>query len=180
MASDTCLRGHPWTEKNTYIRPDTGGRQCRACARIRDEKNPPDRPRKKKVLKACQMCRSIFETARESQKFCSRPCGYNATLKNQKERQREKPKYPYSRRKEGDFFRKYGITVQQFEDHVTAIGGCCEICGEEKRLIPDHCHDTGKFRGALCQGCNVGIGNLGDTVSSVRRALGYLERTTTN
>jgi hypothetical protein len=26
-----CVNGHEFTEKNTYIRPDTGGKQCRRC-----------------------------------------------------------------------------------------------------------------------------------------------------
>jgi hypothetical protein len=40
----------------------------------------------------------------------------------------------------------------------------------------DHCHVTGRFRGWLCHACNTGLGELGDDVASVRRALAYLER----
>lgn len=32
---DHCGRGHLFDDANTYIRPDTGVRQCRACARMR-------------------------------------------------------------------------------------------------------------------------------------------------
>ncbi|QAY71796.1 HNH endonuclease [Xylanimonas protaetiae] len=28
---DTCKHGHPWTPSNTYIHPQRGHRQCRAC-----------------------------------------------------------------------------------------------------------------------------------------------------
>jgi hypothetical protein len=31
----TCRRGHPWVASNIYVRPDTGHRVCRACARHR-------------------------------------------------------------------------------------------------------------------------------------------------
>lgn len=31
-ASEACGNGHPWTDENTYIRPDQGTRQCRHCA----------------------------------------------------------------------------------------------------------------------------------------------------
>ena len=31
-----CVNGHRFDKKNTYIRPDTGTRQCRACGRIRE------------------------------------------------------------------------------------------------------------------------------------------------
>ena len=30
-----CVNGHPFTEKNTYIRLDNGSRVCRACLKIR-------------------------------------------------------------------------------------------------------------------------------------------------
>lgn len=33
-----CSNGHEWTAENTYIRPDTGHRQCRACGRERDRR----------------------------------------------------------------------------------------------------------------------------------------------
>jgi hypothetical protein len=28
---DCCRRGHPFTDDNTYMRPDGRGRECRAC-----------------------------------------------------------------------------------------------------------------------------------------------------
>src|ERR1044071_5294307 len=56
----------------------------------------------------------------------------------------------------------------------------CECCGKTeptfRRLVNDHDHVTGQFRGWLCTNCNLGIGRLGDDIESVRRALAYLER----
>lgn len=55
--------------------------------------------------------------------------------------------------------------------------GKCDCCGkEEEKLNLDHDHSTGKFRGWLCAGCNLGIGKLGDDLESVKKALEYLER----
>lgn len=55
--------------------------------------------------------------------------------------------------------------------------GCCEACfkpvGADK-LVLDHDHVTGAFRGWLCQGCNIGIGALGDTLDNVHLALDYM------
>jgi hypothetical protein len=31
-----CVNGHPFTEENTYYRPDGRGKHCRACKRQRD------------------------------------------------------------------------------------------------------------------------------------------------
>lgn len=55
----------------------------------------------------------------------------------------------------------------------------CECCGRAvpRTLHLDHCHSTGAFRGWICSACNVGIGHLGDTLTGVRRAVAYLERT---
>lgn len=56
--------------------------------------------------------------------------------------------------------------------------GNCEICGLHfKKLHYDHDHDTGLFRGWLCNRCNVGVGMLGDDVDIVRAAETYLRRT---
>lgn len=56
----------------------------------------------------------------------------------------------------------------------------CEICGNEDRLCYDHDHHNDdvmtNFRGVLCNKCNTGIGQLGDTLDSVRKAVKYLER----
>jgi hypothetical protein len=55
----------------------------------------------------------------------------------------------------------------------------CECCGKRGKLVIDHCHITGTYRGWLCQGCNVAIGRLGDTAQGVQRALDYLTRVQT-
>ncbi len=51
----------------------------------------------------------------------------------------------------------------------------CECCGEKKeKLIIDHCHDTGEMRGWLCHPCNIAIGNLGDNLEGLQKAVMYL------
>jgi hypothetical protein len=55
-----------------------------------------------------------------------------------------------------------------------AQGGLCKICGKEKRLVVDHCHETGQVRGMLCFSCNTGIGQLGDSVDMLKAAIAYL------
>lgn len=53
--------------------------------------------------------------------------------------------------------------------------GSCFICGREERLHLDHCHETDKVRGVLCNNCNLGIGFLGDTHQGVGDAYAYLK-----
>tara|TARA_B100001250_G_scaffold64349_1_gene50760 strand:+ start:2548 stop:2859 length:312 start_codon:yes stop_codon:yes gene_type:complete len=53
----------------------------------------------------------------------------------------------------------------------------CECCGLKTTLSLDHDHDTGKFRGWLCEACNIGIGKLGDNLFGLKKAMRYLEIT---
>lgn len=61
--------------------------------------------------------------------------------------------------------------------------GYCEACGSKEpgghgnsawRL--DHCHETNRFRGWLCNKCNIGFGMLGDSVIEIEKRLEYLRR----
>lgn len=36
----------------------------------------------------------------------------------------------------------------------------CQICNKEKKLVLDHCHISGKFRGWICMNCNAGLGMI--------------------
>ena len=55
--------------------------------------------------------------------------------------------------------RKYGITIADRDAMIANQGGKCNICQcDNKDLVIDHCHTTGKVRGLLCQSCNVFLG----------------------
>lgn len=53
---------------------------------------------------------------------------------------------------------------------------CCGVITKPSSLSLDHDHITEMFRGWLCRRCNTGIGNLGDNVEGLQRAIDYLER----
>jgi uncharacterized ferredoxin-like protein len=53
----------------------------------------------------------------------------------------------------------------------------CECCKKETNdLVLDHDHKTNKFRGWICNACNVGIGKLGDDIEGVQSAIIYLQK----
>lgn len=55
-------------------------------------------------------------------------------------------------------------------------GTACECCGDStKKLNWDHDHETKEHRGWICWNCNVGIGNLGDNLEGVTKAVEYLK-----
>lgn len=81
----------------------------------------------------------------------------------------------------------YGLTPGCYDALIAKQGGVCAICGRDEpnahgrtgkkfQLSVDHCHDTGRVRGLLCQNCNRAIGLLGDNVELLRKAIDYLER----
>lgn len=67
--------------------------------------------------------------------------------------------------------REYNLA---YEDYAI-LPRKCEICGNGGRIHLDHDHQTGKFRGVLCQGCNTGIGQFAEDIQRMRYAIEYLE-----
>ena len=54
----------------------------------------------------------------------------------------------------------------------------CEICGDkltDKNKHLDHNHKTGKYRGALCNYCNIGLGHFRDNPELLILAAEYLK-----
>lgn len=70
----------------------------------------------------------------------------------------------------------YGITAEEYTEVLGRNNGLCEICNERPSYHLDHCHDTGKIRGALCVQCNTGLGLFGDDVEKLISAQRYLTR----
>ena len=63
----------------------------------------------------------------------------------------------------------YGLTPKQFD----ALPNECEVCGSTNKLCIDHNHTTGKFRGVLCQNCNLALGHLHDNPNIIIKLLNY-------
>lgn len=76
-----------------------------------------------------------------------------------------------------------GTTVEHVLKLNEELKGRCEICGglptgNHGRLVLDHDHSTGLFRGLLCGHCNNALGLMEDNPGRLRRAAQYLERGT--
>ena len=62
------------------------------------------------------------------------------------------------------------------------IPNVCEVCGKKSnpndfssRIVCDHDHETGEFRGWICDYCNRSIGGLGDNIEGLQEAILYLQ-----
>lgn len=77
----------------------------------------------------------------------------------------------------------YGITLEDYRGRLAEQGGRCKICRSEtagenrETFVVDHCHSTGKVRGLLCYGCNVGLGHFKDDPTRLIAASEYLKNT---
>ena len=71
--------------------------------------------------------------------------------------------------------KRYGINRETYLQRM-ASSSCCQICGSVKELCYDHDHVTMSFRGVLCRSCNRSIGQLGDNVEGLTKALAYLTK----
>ena len=65
-------------------------------------------------------------------------------------------------------------------DHCQCCGKQKDINGNVLEIHLDHDRETEKFRGWLCRPCNTAIGQLGDTLEGVRKAVRYLENSKEN
>lgn len=108
----------------------------------------------------CRTCETGFTLENLNNWYCSKEC-----------------KLLYAR------IRRYGLTIQEYQELLTTQDGRCAICRREwgrgwngKGNHIDHCHETGRVRGLLCGECNTGIGRFGDDPALLRRAADYLER----
>ncbi len=72
--------------------------------------------------------------------------------------------------------RKYGLTLEEFDEMLAAQGGRCAICGKPDPDNVDHDHVTGRVRGILCWNCNVGVGQFEDDIERLIAATSYLDR----
>jgi hypothetical protein len=74
--------------------------------------------------------------------------------------------------------RRYGLTCAAYDTLLASQDFACAICRKQnigKRAFPvDHDYSTGKIRGILCDGCNHGIGNFGDSIVLLDAAKEYL------
>ena len=79
----------------------------------------------------------------------------------------------------GHLKRKFGISIDQFQEMLTNQGGGCAICEapppENGSLHVDHDHETGEVRGLLCFSCNGGIGQFQHDPLILRAAIRYLD-----
>lgn len=78
--------------------------------------------------------------------------------------------------------KKYGITIEKYDQMLREQGERCAICSVHQnsipkiqgRLVVDHCHSTGQVRRLLCKSCNTGLGMFRESIDFLTNAINYL------
>ncbi len=106
----------------------------------------------------------------------------NKTVVNERARQwyRNHKELVKQRSRDGEIFRNFGLTRQDYNRLFQIQGGMCKICGihqmsVNKNLRVDHCHKTKRVRGLLCHNCNIALGLLKENIETLKKMIIYLE-----
>lgn len=142
----------------------------------------PDR----RVCRVCGIERSILEFSGVSRrrpgmyrKHCKQ-CG-NAYARSRQDKQREHKRRPRTKWLMGEYRLKehfnmdYHDWALMYERQNRSCATCIRPLGFDKNTHVDHCHATGKVRGLLCHGCNVALGCVKDSASTLKQMVAYLE-----
>jgi hypothetical protein len=76
----------------------------------------------------------------------------------------------------------YGISLDDYNAILAVQDHKCAGCGvdaskaQRSKLYVDHCHDTGKVRGLLCQHCNTALGMVKDSIETLSSLISYLKQ----
>lgn len=80
----------------------------------------------------------------------------------------------------------YGLSLEELNLLKALQDNKCAVCGKHetaihangniKSLSIDHCHETGKVRGLLCNNCNTAEGLLKGNSSIIRKLADYVDK----
>jgi hypothetical protein len=149
-------------------------------------------------MKPCSVCNELKPLSEYSidnrntsglRSIC-KPCAIKAEIiRYNKKRDRinalarEKNRLNPERTKNHSLKQKFGITLSEYNKMSEQQNHVCAVCGnpetvkrgqKTKTLAVDHCHETNKIRGLLCQKCNQALGLLKENVTTITNLLNYI------
>lgn len=157
-------------------------KQCTKCGIVKPtDAFSPDKRRPDWLQGQCKACRcEQMRQIREADMDKAREISRRSFAKNRKKGTEYRLEW---KRRNRDKVRgyalkeRYGITIEQLNAMKEAQGHRCAMCGKEltARAHTDHDHTTGKVRGILCGGCNLGLGYV-EKAGFLENAREYLRR----
>lgn len=125
------------------------------------------------ACRECQNRRTRESYARHRKKRLAKAARWGAAHKEQRAEQNRRSKLKLH----------YDLTPEKVDEQLKLQDGKCANpgCGattpgqHRKNWRIDHDHTTGKFRGLLCNGCNVALGMTGENESRILGLVEYLK-----
>jgi hypothetical protein len=163
-----CSKGHLLTEDTVYRYPEgskqAGVLRCAICKQAAKDKH-----------RGVDRQGQPLARATKDRTHC--PAGHPYDAENTYLTKNNKRQCKLCNR-DREYLRKYGITLQDYEDLFSKQLGLCAICkkSSDKRLCVDHNHTSGAVRELLCDNCNVGIARFSENIHSLQSAIEYLQK----
>ena len=142
-------------------------------------------------MKTCTKCKEtksleLFYKASKNKDGYTTECKL-CNNKRSKEWRENNPERKHRRDRNNNLVARYGITIEDYEDMFERQGRKCGICRTSENysghtgyrkdwsFSVDHCHDTGRIRGLLCNVCNRALGLFKDNKTVLTNALIWLD-----
>lgn len=156
-------------------------RQCKACRCEWQRKHDAELAVRAKITvpsKVCVRCKEEKPIAQFTKNLRYKD-GYGTRCKQCRKEAETRP-YGSVERRTKDFdnylWSLYRLTSNDFEALLEQQQGKCAVCGEVmSKPRVDHCHQSGRVRGLVCNTCNTGLGHI-ERRGFVEKALAYLEK----
>ena len=146
---------------------------CKVCGTLFSKEG------KRSIVFCSDNCRSVIATKRAEKlkaKKTAKPSFQCIWCKKTCNRKNTSKYCSRNCLKEASRCSNYDLSRPEFIELKQASNDICEICNERPATCIDHCHDTGKVRGLVCNKCNSGLGLLGDNLDSLMAAVNYLKK----
>ncbi len=143
-------------------------------------------------MKTCNTCNTVKEincfykdkSKKDGHGYQCKPCRIDYVVKRRQENPEIYKKWKSNnpdKVRNSNYKYNFSITLDDYNLMFKEQEGKCKICsskeakGNSKHLKVDHCHETGKVRGLLCNSCNLGLGKFKDDIKSLEKAISYLK-----
>jgi hypothetical protein len=138
-------------------------------------------------MKVCTVCKELKDfneyhnssVTKDGKGYRCKICDNNA---RKSYRENNKERFAVSARKKY-LKHRYNLSVEDYTVMLEKQNNSCAICNVTSNKITnndcnfavDHCHETGKIRGLLCNQCNRALGMFLDRVDILEKATAYLK-----
>jgi hypothetical protein len=152
-----------------------GGKECPECTTFKPRAEfPVSKQSKSGMYSYCKDCNN-----KKHRKYRTTPEQKEKAAKRAREWRLNNPERVLELNRRKHLMRKYGITLERYDEMLEEQSNGCKICGGTCKtgyaLAVDHCHKSKKISGLLCQLCNTSLGSARDDVSILKNMIKYIE-----